>query len=138
MGQEPGGLEKFRVVVARPVRDAVGGGARASYFHPTRIQAPDKETNTRQGSKHSTRKQALNKATGAQQGNRYLFAVIVSYVAHAGPIISHDFLICSKCWSMMYYTHFHVYFPNSPRNICADCNHIQKRPEYYMLSFTPR
>ncbi len=39
MGQGPGGLEKFRVVVARPVRDAAGGGARTSYFHPTRIQA---------------------------------------------------------------------------------------------------
>jgi len=51
--------------------DGEGWGARTSYFHPTRKQAPDKETSTRRGNKHPTRKQALNKETGTQQGNRH-------------------------------------------------------------------
>ncbi len=34
------------------------------------ILSPDKETNTRQGSKHPTRKQALNEEKNAQRGNK--------------------------------------------------------------------
>ena len=51
--------------------DGEGWGARTSYFHPTRKQAPDEETSIRQGNRHSTRKQALNKETGTQQGNKH-------------------------------------------------------------------
>ncbi len=55
------------------VGGVVGGGdARTSYFHPTRKQAPDKETNTRQGSKHPTRKQAPDKETNNREENKPL------------------------------------------------------------------
>ncbi len=90
--------------------------------HRTKKQTPDKETNTRQGNKHPTRKQAPDKEASTQQGNRHLFPAIFRYCrlcCTCWTLISHHFLICSKRWTMMYYTNVHIYFPNSPRNICV-------------------
>ena len=48
-----------------------------------------------------------------------LFPIISRYFllcCTCWTLISRYFLICSKCWTMKYYTHVHIYFPNSPRS----------------------
>ena len=137
---------KSSVSSSRSSRDRVG-------MRRVRVRArhtsPDKETSTQRGNKHSTRKHALNEETSTRRGNKHSTRETCTqqgneHSTRKQALISryfHNFLllhmldplfslcqICSNCGSMMYYTHVHIYFPNSPRNQCTDCNHIQKWP----------